>query len=968
MTRLTTAAVCMAALTLSATAAAADKKTNFEEHVLPVLRAHCGSCHNANKAKGDVNLLSYAAVMKGGSSGNIVDPGNPDASKLYKVTAHLEEPKMPPSGSKIPDKDLGILKAWIEDGLIENPAGKAKTGNKPKMNLALAPGQTGKPTGPVAEPKGDWLLEPFVKLARPSLPYSLATSPWAPIIAVGAPKQVLLYNSNSFDLVGVLPFPEGIPNVVRFSRNGSLLLAGGGQPGKSGKVVLWNVTSGERVAEIGDEPDAVLAADVSADQTLVALGGSGKLVKIYSLKDGELLHTMKKHTEWVFALEFSPDGVLLASADRNGGLVVWESGSGREFYTLNGHTAAINALSWRADSNILATGSEDTTIRLWEMINGTQVKSWGGHGGGVLALHVTHDGRIASAGRDKVVKVWTPDGNAIKQMEGFNDLAMRTTFTHDGAKVVGADWSGTVRAWTVADAKRAVEFTTNPPTLADRVAALTKEGETKKAELAALDAALKTTTDGLAALKSEQAAAQKAVADAAAEANAAAAKVAESKALVDRTKQEVEAVKTQLPGKMAAMTGLGQNAQVVKDALAAAVAHEKAIAALDAAQTAAQTTMQDLTVKAKAAGDKLAADAGVKSAFARSAVVKQTHDAGRDAFKKSLGEAAQMVKELTEASARHNQSADKAAAEVAAMQKALDEKQKALPTLEAQMKAATDAVAKVAEKKKAADAAMAAVAPKQAAAEKAVADATAKRAAAAQRIAALPAEIARLQRARKFANVFKSKADLDAKTAAATKASDAATAAKTTLEKAKLEATELAKNLPAMEADAAVKAEFAPKAKLGLDAMAKEVADLKAQIAAKEAAAKQASAEAEKAKAALAKKADDKAAKELMDKSLAAAKAATDGAAPLKATLAPKEAALVKMTADYAAVEKAAADAQKALVDGKAKRETLAASLPKMEQEATALAAAAAKATASLESAKGLYAQAAGELAKVTAN
>ena len=77
------------------------------------------------------------------------------------------------------------------------------------------------------------------------------------------------------------------------------------------------------------------------------------------------------------------------------------------------------------------------------MINGTQVKSWGGHGGGVLSLHVTHDGRIASAGRDQVVKVWSPDGNMIKQMEGFADLAMRTTFNHDGTKFVGADWSGT---------------------------------------------------------------------------------------------------------------------------------------------------------------------------------------------------------------------------------------------------------------------------------------------------------------------------------------------------------------------------------------------------------------------------------------------------------------------------------------------------------------------------------------------
>src|SRR5262249_30857403 len=165
--------------------------------------------------------------------------------------------------------------------------------------------------------------------------------------AVGGQKQVLLYHTDTLDLLGVLPFPEGTPHVLKFSRNGSLLLAGGGHGGKSGRAVIWSVTTGERLTALGDESDAVLAADISPDQSRVALGGPGKVVRIYSTKDGKVAQEIRKHTDWVTALEFSPDGVLLATGDRSSGLFVWEAFTAREYFTLKGHTSAITEISWR---------------------------------------------------------------------------------------------------------------------------------------------------------------------------------------------------------------------------------------------------------------------------------------------------------------------------------------------------------------------------------------------------------------------------------------------------------------------------------------------------------------------------------------------------------------------------------------------------------------------------------------------
>src|SRR5258707_1025699 len=69
--------------------------------------------------------------------------------------------------------------------------------------------------------------EPFVPQAKRSAVVAMASSPWAPLVAVAGHKQVLLYRTTDHHLVGVLPFAEGLIYVLKFSRDGDLLLAGG---------------------------------------------------------------------------------------------------------------------------------------------------------------------------------------------------------------------------------------------------------------------------------------------------------------------------------------------------------------------------------------------------------------------------------------------------------------------------------------------------------------------------------------------------------------------------------------------------------------------------------------------------------------------------------------------------------------------------------------------------------------------
>jgi len=426
--------------------------------------------------------------MEGGSSGAVIEPGDPDASRLYLLVTHQKRPNMPPRSEKLPEKILETIRKWIEGGALEN-AGSKPGVKKGAAALALSPTDASslKPEGPPPMPVS-CSLEPVVRTPKPGAVNALAASPWAPLLAVGGQKQVLLYHLESLELLGILPFPEGVPYVLQFSRNGKLLLAGGGHGASSGRIVVFSVESGERIIELGDEFDSVLAADMTSDQSLVGLGGPGKVVRVYSTGDGEVRYQIKKHTDWIYALEFSPDGVLLATADRAGGLFVWEARTGREYLSLRGHTGAITDLAFRADSNLLASGSEDGTIRLWEMENGRQVKRWNGHRGGVLSLRFARDGRLVSSGRDRRVRLWDQNGKEVRAFEAFPDLALQVAVSPDGSRLAGGDWMGDLWVWLAADGKRVGNLTLNPPTIAERLEAARKQLEACSQKLAQLKA------------------------------------------------------------------------------------------------------------------------------------------------------------------------------------------------------------------------------------------------------------------------------------------------------------------------------------------------------------------------------------------------------------------------------------------------------------------------------------------------
>lgn len=479
-------ALCVLCGEKSALAAEAPAKVTYAEHVRPIFQQSCFACHSQDDMNSDLALDSYGAVMSGGAGGEIVAAGDPDGSRLWALVTHADSPEMPPGGDKLPDDQLALIRAWIDGGLLENAGSKPRKG--PAVAVAAAPTTDNRPEGEPAMPAGV-VCEPVVAPDRAAAVGAIAVSPWAPLVAIGGPQQVSLYHLHSGQLLGVLPYLEGEPLVLRFSRDGSLLLIAGGRHGAFGNAALYDVATGVRVATVGEEVDAVLAADVSPDQSLVAVGGPKKVARVYRVADGSVAYEIRKHTDWVTALEFSPDGKLLATADRAGAAYLWDARGGHEAASLSGHQEHIAAMSWRADSQMLATASEDDTVRLWTT-TGTQAKSFNAHGGGVLSVDWHRDGQIVTAGRDRKLKLWDGNGKHLGDLADTPDVALVARLGFEAKLAAVGDWQGGVRIVDAAQKQVLRELTPNPPRLAVRLELAQQAAEQQRSAHEAAAAAL----------------------------------------------------------------------------------------------------------------------------------------------------------------------------------------------------------------------------------------------------------------------------------------------------------------------------------------------------------------------------------------------------------------------------------------------------------------------------------------------
>src|SRR5436190_14899994 len=156
-------------------------KVTYNDHVLPILRDKCAGCHNPDKGRGGLNVLTYTTIMEGASSGKVIQPGAPDGSKLLQVVSHKVEPFMPPKSDMIAKESIETIRAWIASGALESSGSKAPV-MKPKTEIGLKSVVKGKPEGPPPMPAAKLSLDPVLKTTRANAVTALASNPWSPLV------------------------------------------------------------------------------------------------------------------------------------------------------------------------------------------------------------------------------------------------------------------------------------------------------------------------------------------------------------------------------------------------------------------------------------------------------------------------------------------------------------------------------------------------------------------------------------------------------------------------------------------------------------------------------------------------------------------------------------------------------------------------------------------------------------------
>jgi len=439
---------------------AASSEVTWDQ-VKPVFQKRCFACHRGEQARGGLDVSTVAGIKAGSTSGAAVVSGKPEESMIYTLPAHLENPQMPPNSAKMPQRELDLIFGWIQGGLSERvtAATTATKSSRPTMNRprprmqtsAMRSKKTGTDASAIAgngDADGSDIAVVTSSPAKPVRSLSrvvtaVAASPTASLVAVAGHREVFLYQWTDQTLVTTIPFPAGDVFVLRFSRDGSTLLVGGGIGGASGKVMGFDVATGALLFEVGNESDVVLAADLSPDGRLVALSGPSRTVKMFDTVSGEKTAEMKKHTDWVLTLAFSNDGLLLASGDRFGSLQIWEATSGSAFHTLRGHSGAIHGIVWSQDSNTVISVSEDGTLREWDMHEGKQLRIESENIGGLLAADSAAAGPFVIGGRSgKLAIRQRPDqpSREITMDDEVTDLAL----TQDATHIIAADVTGNV--------------------------------------------------------------------------------------------------------------------------------------------------------------------------------------------------------------------------------------------------------------------------------------------------------------------------------------------------------------------------------------------------------------------------------------------------------------------------------------------------------------------------------------------
>ncbi len=100
----------------------AARRVNFRRDIHPVLAARCLPCHRGANPPSAIRLDVRAVVLGETNGQPLALPGKSEESRLVRAVAGLGEKRMPPQGDRLTPEQVGLLRAWIDQGVAWDDA------------------------------------------------------------------------------------------------------------------------------------------------------------------------------------------------------------------------------------------------------------------------------------------------------------------------------------------------------------------------------------------------------------------------------------------------------------------------------------------------------------------------------------------------------------------------------------------------------------------------------------------------------------------------------------------------------------------------------------------------------------------------------------------------------------------------------------------------------------------------------
>ena len=417
------------------------KMVSFAEKVAPIFSKRCLACHNARTAKGRYNMENYAAILKGGESGEAVDIGEGDLSTLYIM---IEDGSMPKDADPLTAEELALVKKWIDTGAMLDAEFSAS-----------------------AE-----LITIVPKLPQPSPPEkyrvtvpvtALAFSPDGKSIASAGYHEVLVWSSENGQLERrISNLAERIYD-IEFSPDGQTIAVAAGTPAQLGEVKLFQYSDGKLLADLIRTGDSVFAVSFSPDGTKLVCGCADRSIRLYDIASSEELLVIEDHADWVIDIAWSPDGTKLASASRDKTSKVFDVASGDSLVTFNSHNETVSGVGFKADGSQVVTAGADKQIRIWNVADAKQARNISGFGDEIFRVIITPEGEVFSVSADKSSRRHKIDnGQSLKTYSGHSDW-IYSLARHAGSKrIATGSYDGVIKVWNEDEAKVLTEWIAAP--------------------------------------------------------------------------------------------------------------------------------------------------------------------------------------------------------------------------------------------------------------------------------------------------------------------------------------------------------------------------------------------------------------------------------------------------------------------------------------------------------------------------